>query len=69
METKLRQRLANLRLWLCLELNPNPLADNFRKAVLNALVWICKLDVPADGVVSKVSDEEIKAILDPKGKK
>jgi hypothetical protein len=43
--------------------------DNFRKAVLNALVWICKLDVPADGVESKVSDEEIKANLDPKGKK
>lgn len=43
--------------------------DNFRKAVLNALVWICKLDVPKDGVESSVSDEEIKANLDPKGKK
>jgi hypothetical protein len=44
--------------------------DNFRKVVLNALVWICKLDVPADGVESKVSDEDIKANLDPKpGKK
>jgi hypothetical protein len=44
--------------------------DDFRKAVLNALVWICKLDVPKDGVESKVSDEDIKANLDPKpGKK
>ena len=44
--------------------------DNFRKAVLNALVWICKLDVPKDGVESKVSDEDIRANLDPKpGKK
>lgn len=40
--------------------------DNFRKAVLNALVWICKLDVPKDGVESSVSDEEIKQNLDPK---
>ena len=43
--------------------------DDFRKAVLNALVWICKLDVPAAGVASAVSDEEIKANLDPKPKK
>ena len=44
--------------------------DNFRKVVLNALVWICKVDVPADGVESKVSDADIKANLDPKpGKK
>jgi hypothetical protein len=40
--------------------------DNFRKVVLNALVWICKLDVPKDGVESSVSDEEIKQNLDKK---
>ncbi|HKB05539.1 MAG TPA: ThuA domain-containing protein [Gemmataceae bacterium] len=40
--------------------------DHFRKAVLNALVWTCKLDVPQDGVESTVSDEEIKQNLDPK---
>jgi|SRR5262245_13180977 len=40
--------------------------DGFRKAVLNALVWICKLDVPRDGVQSSVTDEEIKKNLDPK---
>src|SRR3954469_26034395 len=26
--------------------------DDFRKVVLNALLWICKVEVPADGVVS-----------------
>jgi hypothetical protein len=43
--------------------------DNFRKVALNALLWICKMEVPAEGVVSSVSDEDIKANLDPKGKK
>ena len=43
--------------------------DDFRKAVLNGLVWICKLNVPADGVASAVSGEEIKANLDPKPQK
>jgi hypothetical protein len=43
--------------------------DQFRKAVLNALVWICKLEVPRNGVPSSVSDEEIKQNLDDKGKK
>ena len=43
--------------------------DNFRKVVvLNAAVWICKADVPKDGIESKVTDEEIKDNLDPKGK-
>ncbi len=43
--------------------------DNFRKVVLNAAVWICKLEVPADGVPSAVMEAEIKENLDPKGKK
>jgi hypothetical protein len=43
--------------------------DNFRKVVLNALLWICKIEVPADGVVSTVRAEDMKANLDPKGKK
>ena len=42
--------------------------DNFRKVVLNALLWICKVDVPTDGVESTVSDDDIKANLDPKKK-
>ena len=47
----------------------NWLDPNFRKVVLNALVWICKADVPADGVASEVTEEDIKMNLDPKGKK
>lgn len=43
--------------------------DNFRKVVLNALVWLCKLDVPQDGVKSEVTDDEIAANWDEKGKK
>ncbi len=43
--------------------------EDFRKLVLNAIVWSAKMDVPADGVPSKVSDEELKLNLDPKGAK
>jgi len=43
--------------------------ENFRKVVLNALLWICKLEVPKDGVTSTVSEDDLKANLDPKGKK
>lgn len=47
----------------------NWLEPNFRKVVLNAFLWLVKLDVPADGVKSEVTEEDIKANLDPKGKK
>jgi hypothetical protein len=47
----------------------NWLDPNFRKVVLNALLWICKVEVPADGVASEVTEEDIKQNLDPKGKK
>jgi hypothetical protein len=40
--------------------------DNFRKIVLNALLWICKLEVPNQGVASTVSEEQLKENLDPK---
>lgn len=43
--------------------------DNNRKLFLNALVWAAKLDVPTNGVESKVSEEDLKANLDPKGQK
>jgi hypothetical protein len=43
--------------------------DDFRKVVLNALLWICKADVPPDGVASHVSEADMVANLDPKGKK
>lgn len=40
--------------------------DNFRKVVLNALVWLAKADVPANGIESKVTKEDLEANLDPK---
>jgi type 1 glutamine amidotransferase len=40
--------------------------ENFRKVVLNALLWIAKADVPAQGVVSQISDDDLKQNLDPK---
>jgi len=43
--------------------------DDFRKAVLNALVWVAKAEVPANGVESTVSKEELDQNLDPKIKK
>ena len=43
--------------------------ENFRKVMLNALVWAAKGDVPKDGIASSVTEEDLKANLDPKGKK
>jgi hypothetical protein len=43
--------------------------DDFRKTVLNALVWVTKAEVPPDGVESSVSKEQLDQNLDPKGKK
>lgn len=42
--------------------------DNFRKIVLNALLWIAKVEVPKDGVESSVTAEQLKENLDS-GKK
>jgi type 1 glutamine amidotransferase len=39
---------------------------DFRKLVLNAILWTAKLDVPARGVQCDVSDEDLKKNLDPK---
>lgn len=41
---------------------------NFRKVVLNALLWTAKAEVPAGGVESTVTEADLKANLDPKGK-
>jgi type 1 glutamine amidotransferase len=41
--------------------------DDFRKLVLNAILWTAKVDVPSEGVASTVTPEELKANLDPKG--
>jgi len=40
--------------------------DQFRKVVLNALVWLTKAEVPAGGVESKVTADELNANLDKK---
>ncbi len=40
--------------------------DNFRKSVLNALLWIAKAKVPKNGVESIVTPEDLAANLDPK---
>ena len=37
-----------------------------RKVVLNALLWLAKAEVPANGVESTVSEEDLKANLDAK---
>jgi hypothetical protein len=42
--------------------------DNFRKVILNALLWVAKADVPANGVASTVNADELKQNLDPKKK-
>jgi type 1 glutamine amidotransferase len=40
--------------------------DDFRKLVLNAIVWIAKGDVPPGGVESSVTPEQLSQNLDPK---
>jgi type 1 glutamine amidotransferase len=40
--------------------------DDQRKLILNAILWIAKAEVPATGVVSTVTDEDLMANLDPK---
>lgn len=40
--------------------------DQYRKVVLNAMLWLAKVDVPAEGVGSTVTQEELDANLDPK---
>jgi type 1 glutamine amidotransferase len=40
--------------------------ENFRKVVLNGLLWIAKVEVPPNGVQSTVTAEELKQSLAPK---
>lgn len=40
--------------------------DDQRKLVLNAILWTAKAEVPADGVKSTITEEDLKANLDPK---
>jgi hypothetical protein len=39
---------------------------DFRRLVLNAILWTAGLDVPATGFESQVTAEELKENLDPK---
>jgi len=40
--------------------------DNQRKLVLNAIAWTAQLEVPANGVQSTVTKDDLAANLDPK---
>ncbi len=42
--------------------------ENQRKIALNALVWLCKLEVPATGINSEITEEDLQRDLDPKKK-
>jgi type 1 glutamine amidotransferase len=42
--------------------------DDFRKVVLNAILWTAKADVPAQGVESRVTPEDLRNNLDVKGR-
>ena len=43
--------------------------SDFRRTVLNALVWVTGAEVPAGGVLSRVEEEDLKQNLDPKAPK
>ncbi len=43
--------------------------DNFRKVVLNGLMWIAGAEVPEGGIPSTLQTDALKQNLDPKGKK
>ena len=43
--------------------------DQFRKTILNALLWVAKAEVPEKGIESRVTQEDLDANLDPKGPK
>lgn len=40
--------------------------ESFRKVILNALLWVSKVDVPENGVETQVSEEMLASKLDPK---
>ena len=42
--------------------------DSFRKVVLNAFLWLAHAEIPANGVESSLTAEELEANLDPKRK-
>lgn len=42
--------------------------ENFRKIVLNALLWLAKVEVPPNGVECSLTEEDLQKNLDPKGR-
>jgi hypothetical protein len=44
------------------------LSGRVRKVALNAILWLAKVPVPANGVECTVTDEDILQNLDPKNK-
>ena len=40
--------------------------DNYRKVVLNAILWTAKVEVPANGVECKLTEEGLRQNLDKK---
>jgi type 1 glutamine amidotransferase len=46
----------------------NYLNENFRKIVLNGVLWIAKAEVPADGVPSTITKDDLNQNLDKKGR-
>ena len=46
--------------------HPNWLDDNYRKIVLNAILWLSGIDPPENGVPSGVTKDELAKNLDPK---
>ncbi len=43
--------------------------ENFRKTALNAILWTAKIEVPKNGVESKITAEDLQKNLDDKGQK
>jgi len=43
--------------------------DDFRKVMLNAILWTAKVEVPPDGVQSRVTPQQLAENLDPKGQR
>jgi len=43
--------------------------DDFRKTVLNAIVWVSQAEVPENGVPSKLVEKDLYANLDNKGRR
>jgi hypothetical protein len=41
--------------------------DDFRRLVLNAILWTAKIEIPNGGVQSEVTEEKLRENLDPKG--